>query len=314
MDKNSYTPLRYRYPLKKKVPSHKKWTNILIIVVLVLFLISASLGFLAAFISRLTLLEMLLSLMPASGLIGSTNIIVLGIDDTAGVRRSDTMIIVHIDPELQSAGVISIPRDTLVSIPTIGLDKINHAYAQGGVELAQRTASEFLQISIPYYIKIDLAGLVKIVDRLGGVTVNVEKRMYYTDQAGHFLVDLNPGVQKLSGREALGYVRFRHDNLGDFGRIGRQQKFLKSLADEMVHGGNILQAPTLLSDLISNVETNLNSREILGLAISLRQAYETGKINMISIPGTATMIDGVYYWRPDMAETQKIIERIFKRG
>ncbi len=289
------------------------WSNFFIFVVLILFLTSVSLGFLAAVLSRITLLETLLTLMPASGLLEPTNVIVLGIDATAGSKRSDTIMLLHVNPATRFAGVLSVPRDTQVSIPGYGKDKINHAYAYGGIELAKKTAAEFLKVDIPYYIKVDLSGLANIIDRLGGVTINVEKRMYYVDNAGKFFVDLKPGTQKLSGQQALGYVRFRHDNLGDFGRVERQQKFLHSLANEMIYGGNIVKAPALLYDLISNIETNLNSREILGLTIALRQAYESGNIEMETIPGESEMQRGIYYWMPDMAGLQKIIDKLFRR-
>ncbi|MDD5382582.1 MAG: LCP family protein, partial [Candidatus Margulisbacteria bacterium] len=125
-----------------------------IIIVLVVF--SAAFGFLIAVASRLALMEVFFTLSPTTPLLSKTNILVLGVDNAFG-HRSDTIMLLHTDPENKEAFLISIPRDTLAVIPGRGLDKINHAYAYGGVELTRKTVENLFNIEIPYYIAINLS-------------------------------------------------------------------------------------------------------------------------------------------------------------
>jgi LCP family protein required for cell wall assembly len=283
----------------------------LVIITIVLVLLAALVGFTISIAARIAVLDVFFALTPATPIISETNILVLGVDDAYG-HRSDTIMLLHINPEKKTAGVISIPRDTIVTLPGRGLDKVNHAYAYGGVELARRTVEDFLRINVPYYILVDLAGIENLIDQIGGVTINVEKRMYYVDYAGDLHIDLQPGVQKLNGQQAMGYLRFRHTD-NDFARIARQQKFVRAVGEELMKRENILRSPNLFVSLLSCVDTNLNSREILGLSLALRGAYEMNQISMSTIPGTDLMVDGIYYWKPDEAEVNKIVNSIISR-
>ncbi|MBU0672038.1 MAG: LCP family protein [Candidatus Margulisbacteria bacterium] len=279
---------------------------------IVLILFSAIFGFVIAVATKLALFEVFMSLTPTEPLLTSTNILVLGIDNAFG-HRSDTIMVLHTDPENKEASLISIPRDTLAVLPDRGLDKINHAYAYGGIDLSRRTVEKLLGLQIPYYISVNLSGIIEIIDELGGVNINVEKRMYYVDYAGGLYVDLKPGQQKLSGKQAMGYLRYRRDG-GDFKRIGRQQQFLRSFGDELLKRDNLLRSPKLFLTLLSFLDTNLNSRETLGLALSLRQAYELGQVNMSTLPGADMMVDGIYYWKLDQGKLNNIVKRYFNGG
>ena len=269
---------------------------------------AALVGFTVSLAARLALFDVFLSLTPTAPILSETNILVLGVDNPSG-RLSDTMMVLHVSPARRSAAVVSVPRDTIVTIPGRGLDKVNAAFAYGGVELARKTIEEFLRVSLPYYILIDLSEIEDIVDRLGGITVNVEKRMYYKDYAGGLEIDLQPGVQKLNGKQAMDYLRFRHTD-GDFARIGRQQNFLRDLAAEMMKRENLLKSPSLFLSMLGSINTNLNSREILGLSLALRAATELGQIGMTMIPGADLMVDGIYYWKPDELEVRKIVDQL----
>ena len=295
---------------KKKGGGWKLW---IFIIPAILIALSAGFGFFTAFIvTRILAFEMLFSLSHTVNDIPNTNILLLGIDATNGVRRSDTIMVARVDAKTKSIGIVSIPRDTLVVIPGIRLDKINHAYAFGGPELACATTSGFLQVPVNYYIKVNLDGLERLIDRLGGITIDVEKRMYYVDYAGGLFIDLKPGVQTLTGRQAVGYLRFRHDNFSDFGRISRQQKFLDAVATQITKTRGISQIYNIILDFAGSVETNLSASQIMGLASASRQAYETGNIMMTQLPGTGTKIDGVYYLQPDMARIPSIVDRYLK--
>ena len=131
--------------------------------------------------------------------------------------------------------------------------------------------------------------------------------MYYVDHAGGLHIDLHPGWQKLTGRDAMGYVRYRHDG-GDFSRIDRQQRFLRALGDELLKKENLLRSPKLLFSMLSNVETNLSSKKALSLALTARAAHELGNVKMATLPGIDMHIDGIYYWRLNEEKLRAIVK------
>jgi len=271
---------------------------------LLLFL-AIGIGLVIPLISKLALFDVFLSAAPTTKIMPKTNILLLGVDDAFG-HRSDTIMVLSTDPETKSASLISIPRDTLVVIPDRGLDKINHAFAYGGVELSKKTVENFLNIKIPYYVLINLSGIIEIIDSLGGIPINVENRMYYVDYAGDLYINLSPGLQKLSGKQCMGYLRYRSDG-GDFKRISRQQKFLDSLGGELMKKENIARSPQTFLTLLSYLSTNLSPKQTIGLSLGLRAAHENGNVRMATIPGFDMMLDGIYYWKPDLEETNKIV-------
>jgi len=307
---NDFSSLTKKPKKSKSRRRRVRW--VLLTSIFTLVFLAAAVGFMIPVASKFALLEIFLTLAPASNLLAETNILVMGVDTNRGTHRSDTIMVAHIDPNEREVRLVSIPRDTLVVIPGRGLDKVNHAFAYGGAELTRSTVSNFLGIDIPYYAKIDVGGLASAIDKLGGITVNVEKRMYYVDYAGGLFVNLKPGIQRLNGREAVGYVRFRHDGDGDHGRIMRQQKFLRALSDELTKRSNILKSPALILSLLSEIKTNLSFRQILGLAMAVRSAHGLGRISMASLPGKDVTIDEVYYWRPDYEGTKKIVNSLLK--
>jgi LCP family protein required for cell wall assembly len=284
----------------------------LIIIAVILAFMAALIGFTISIGARIALIDIFFSLTPTAPIIAESNILVLGVDDAFG-HRSDTIMVLHIDPVKRSASVISVPRDTIVNIPGRGLDKVNHAFAYGGADLSRRTLEDFFRVSIPYYVMVDLAGIEKLIDEIGGVMVNVEKRMYYVDYAGDLHIDLQPGLQKLDGKQAMGYLRFRHSD-NDFARIGRQQNFLQSVADQAMRKENLLRSPQLFLSLLQCVQTNLNSREILGLALALRGANEVGRFAMNTVPGSDFMVDKIYYWKPDEEAVRKLASTVLYNG
>lgn len=278
-----------------------------LITFIVLMLVAVTSGLVIGIASRIALFDVFIAVTPAVPLFPETNILVLGVDDAFG-HRSDTIMVLHVNPAKKEVSLISIPRDTIAVIPNRGLDKINHSYAYGGVELTRRTVEDLLHVSIPYYVTVNLAGIAKIIDDLGGVTANVEKRMYYVDYAADLHIDLQPGLQKLNGQQAMGYLRFRHTD-NDFARINRQQNFLRQVAVELLKKENVLRSPNLFLSLLSCIDTNLNSRETLGLSLTLRGACELGQVYMTTVPGSDMMVDNIYYWKPDEAALQRIVEQ-----
>lgn len=298
------------YSHKKKKKNNRPF---LLAGVLVFLIFSATfLGISTAIVSRFALLEAFLTMMSTSPLIGETNLLVIGLDNVEGSHRSDTIMVVHISPNAKKVSVVAIPRDTIMNIPAVGLTKINHAFAYGGISLTRRSLENFLGIKIPFTVAINLDGLAKIIDTLGGLTINIEKRMYYVDYAGGLFVDLYPGLQNLNGRQAVGYIRFRHDAEGDIGRILRQQKFMQALAKKIITKKNVLGAPKVIMSLLSNVNTNMSTRQVLGLALSMRQSFDIGNFEMTSLPGDPIMIDKVFYMKPNIAEVERITRQFLK--
>jgi len=297
----------------RKAKRSKK--TILMVSLLVFFICSSMfLGIATAVISRFALLEAFLTMMSTSSFIGDANLLIVGLDNVEGSHRTDTILVVHISPKDKKVNVVAIPRDTIMSVPGIGLTKVNHAFAFGGIGLTRTTLEDFFGIKIPFTVAINIDGLAKVIDTLGGLTIDVEKRMYYVDYAGGLFVDLYPGTQHLNGRQALGYVRFRHDPSGDIGRILRQQKFMQALAIKIITKKDVLSAPKVIISLLSNINTNMSVRQVLGLSLAMRQSFDIGNIEMTSIPGDSIMIDKVYYMKPNIAEVERITRHYLRSG
>ena len=230
------------------------------------------------------------------------NIMVMGVDernDDAG--RSDTLFVMTVDTNTKEVAMLSIPRDTRVKIPGKSWDKINHAYAFGGYKLTQQAVEGLLGIKIDHHIMIDIAGFKKIIDAIGGVSIDVEKRMYYTDpydDGGGLVIDLRPGVQHMNGETAIQYVRYR-DEEGDIGRVERQQKFLKAVLNEVTSPSVLTKIPSIIKEVSSVIKSDMSTSEMLGVAKSLNDASKKGlKTDMV--PGKPAYIDEISYWLPDL--------------
>jgi LCP family protein required for cell wall assembly len=306
------------HPKDLSTPRHKpkksKKTFLIVSLVVLVICTTTFIGIASAVISRFALLDAFLTMMSTSSFIGDTNLLVVGLDNVAGSHRTDTIMVIHISPKDKTVNVVSIPRDTIMNVPGVGLTKVNHAFAYGGIHLTRISLENFLGVKIPFTVAINIDGLAKVIDTLGGLTINIEKRMYYVDYAGGLYVDLYPGIQHLNGRQALGYVRFRHDSTGDIGRILRQQKFMQALARKIVTKKDVLSAPKVIMSLLSNINTNMSVRQILGLSLAMRQSFDIGNIGMTSIPGDSIMIDKVYYMKPNIAEVERITRQYLSSG
>lgn len=245
------------------------------------------------------------------------NILLLGVDEPdhetpgATARRSDTMIVASISPKDGTVNLLSIPRDTRVAIPgRQGLDKITHSYAYGGAALAARTVESLLGIPISYYTAIDWQGFIKVIDILGGVDLYVEQNMKYEDPYANLTIELNKGYQHLDGEKAGQYVRFRHDELGDIGRVQRQQRFLKALSQEILQVGTIPKVPSLISTISQYVTTDMTMFTMLKLVNTMKITQSDG-FQAEMLPGDFADIDGMSYWVPDQNETRRLVQRLF---
>jgi LCP family protein required for cell wall assembly len=237
------------------------------------------------------------------------NILVMGVDERSDdVGRSDTMFVATVDTNTKEVSLLSIPRDTRVKIPGFGWDKINHAYAEGRAKLSRQAVEEFLGIPIDYYALINFNGFYKIVDAIGGVTINVEKRMYYEDPYDKLVIDFRPGVQKMDGKTAIKYVRYRGED-GDIGRIERQQKFIKAMLQEVASPSVLTRIPAIIKEMNTVLSTDMSQGEMLNLAKILGDAYKQG-LKTDTVPGRPGYIADISYWLPDIVALREYVFQI----
>ena len=192
---------------------------------------------------------------------GGTNILLIG-SDSRGEEgaRSDTIMVAQYHPDKHTYKLISIMRDTYVDIPDYGKNKINTAFALGGPELLRQTIKYNFNIDTKYYAIIDFDGFKHLIDEAfpKGVEIDVEKAM-----SAYIEVPLEPGLQRLNGEELLSYVRFRHDAMGDFDRVKRQQKAMKEVASQFASLQTISKLPKLVGTMQPFVNTNMNTSDII---------------------------------------------------
>ncbi|MBC8515019.1 LCP family protein [bacterium] len=223
----------------------------------------------------------------------SETILIVGLDDAAGLP--DTILLVALPPQGGAPRVLSIPRDTLMAMGTTGADRINHAWARGGEAGLKGVLGRLADIEIDRYIVISMSDLVGLVDRLGGVLVDVPTAMTYTDEAGGVKIDLGAGPQTLDGEGAVAFARFRGDALGDIGRVSRQQMLGHALLVAFKNATLPTQwnaARTLLTD----AKTDIQFEEALVMIFRTRGERPLTEI----LPGWFHEYDP--YWHPDMTK------------
>ena len=230
------------------------------------------------------------------------NILLLGLDGREGLNdRSDTIILVSLDEKNKKAQLLSIPRDTRVKVRG-KLDKINAAYAYGGVDLSLKTVSNFLGVHIDRYVIIKFDGLVKLVDLAGGIDVHVPTRMYKPSEG----IDLYPGDQHLDGEQVLAYTRFRNDKYGDLDRARRQQEALQLLATKILKEKSLSQLVEFINLAFEEVETDLSMREMVALARLASPVLENGVVTKI-LPGQSVKINEIWYYEADLANLPEVL-------
>jgi LCP family protein required for cell wall assembly len=221
--------------------------------------------------------------------------------------NTDTMIMLRMDPASGQVRMLSIPRDTRVPIPGHGTFKINAANPYGGPTLAARVVADFLNVQVDRYVLLNTRAVVQIVDALGGINVYVPKRLRYNDYAGKLHINLQKGWNLLDGKNAHDFLRFRHDELGDIGRVQRQQAFMQALLAQYMTPANLLKTPQLIGVAKENLETNLTAEEMVQIA-TWGKDIDRENVKMTMVPGVAATIDGGSYWVADAEGTQRVVE------
>lgn len=247
-------------------------------------------------------------------------LLVLGVDSSTGHgdnpgrdysgARSDTMMLVRLDPRHHRVGVVSIPRDSKVYLANNhGVDKINAAHAVGGIPLAVATVEESFGISVDNYLLADFKGLREVVDALGGVTVYVEKPMHYRDRTAGLNIDFEQGRYKLDGRQAESFLRFRHDQLADIGRVRRQQYFLTALAQKLKDPTVLTRMPMLINIGSRYVQTDLSVNQLLQIGWFLKD-LSPAQVEMGTLPGHPSSNGMISYWIVDPEAAKTVLERV----
>jgi len=216
-------------------------------------------------------------------------LLILGIDARGkAVTRSDTMILSAVNPYTQKITLLSIPRDTLAKIPDHGNDKINHAMVYGGASLSKATLENFLDIPIDHYVTVDFASFRKIVDAVGGIEIDVKKRMRYYDPTDGTDINLYPGLQVLDGKNALDYARYRKSSIGtgdsDFERMARQHEVIKAIIDKAKDNISIGMIYDLMDIVGEHLRTDLTHKQMLDLYKTFKD-FSSDKIDELSLEG-----------------------------
>lgn len=263
-------------------------------------------------------------LQPQPDLDKPLNILLLGADSRTknDPGRADTIILARLDPVTKHVLLLSLPRDTRVTIPDHGINKLNQSssgyYRDGGTSLLVNTIKTGLLpgLRIDYTVKTDFAGFAAIIDALGGVTIDVEERMFY--KGVDVLIDLQPGVQHLDGEQALEYARFRMDAVGDFGtwsgeehgRVARQKKLLAAIIDQTTEVRTLMRLPTIIRAVRAAVTTDMSFDMMARIAMTYRDVA-AANVEQIPFPGVPEYVDGVSYVIPNMSKLRSTIGPLF---
>lgn len=227
-------------------------------------------------------------------------------DPAAFSGRSDTLMVARLDPYRNALAILSIPRDTEALIPDHGIQKINAANAIGGPNLAVRTVSEFLQIPIDHYVVLNVHGLVDLVNELGGITVDIPKRMKYMDWTAKLKIDLTPGFHTLTGNQAMGFVRYRHDALGDIGRVERQQIFITAVLDKAMKPESWVHVPRLIEIAQNHILTDMNMSDLMGMVVFVRAIPKSNQF-LTMMPGNFA---GNGDWLASRSDVRRMVARM----
>ncbi len=252
------------------------------------------------------------------------NVLVMGVDlplnlpdgrssEDVFAGRSDTMLLVHVDPGKETISVLSVPRDTRVEIPELGTEKINYANAIGGPKLAAQVLSSNLNgVTIDRYVRVSTGAFREIVNLVGGIDLYVPERMEYVDNTQKLKIDLQPGQQTLNGEQAEQFARFRNDANGDIGRVQRQQQVIRALREKLSNPTLITKLPQAIELFQQYVDTNLTMEEMLAM-VNFGLDVGSENFQMVMLPGRfSTPAESVAsYWMMDPVAKDQVMQEHF---
>ena len=230
------------------------------------------------------------------------SVLVLGVDERDGDKgRSDTMIVLTVNPTLQSTNMVSIPRDTYGEIVGMGFeDKLNHAYAFGGIDMSLASVEHFLDIPIDYVVQVNMESFKEIIDAVGGVAVTNSLDFHVGEHT------FPKGELTLDGEEALAFVRMRMDDpRGDFGRQDRQKQVIQGILQKGAKVSSLLKFKSIFEAIGNNVRTNMTFDEMVEVQKNYRDATKSVEQIMFE-NGVGKRMDGIWYYMMDSDELEKV--------
>lgn len=245
-------------------------------------------------------------------------LLLIGVDQRPGEKsfsNTDTLLVADFNTENGRISLLSVPRDTQVIIPGYGKEKINAAARLGkGLKTTKDLVEELTGQPIDGYVLTNFEGFKTIIDTLGGITLTVEKDMYYvTGDKQDGIINLKKGTQRLNGTQALQYARFRQDALADISRTSRQQAVLKAMQKEFLQVKTLPKLPGLISQLTKTMETDLSAGELWSLANTLMR-FKNPEIISQTLPGNFLIENDISYWKVNPLKSHVIVKRLIEEG
>lgn len=244
------------------------------------------------------------------------NVLILGVDDgdseaaKTEPKRTDAMLLLSFDPKAEKVALLSIPRDTkIVIMGHRDPQKINAAYTFGGVVGAKQAVANLLHVPIHYYALANWQGFIDFVDMIGGVDINVDHDMHYEDPYADLVIDIKKGYQHMDGKTAGKYVRFRSDELGDIGRVQRQQIFMKAAAKQMFSIQNVTKAGTIYKSMEKYIKTDMDTLTMIKAANSFK-IFGEEKLKSCMLYGEFEDTPSASYWKTNKDLVNKSLDEL----
>lgn len=226
---------------------------------------------------------------------------------------TDTMIYVNYNVETGKVAMMSIPRDTYITNEYCVGHKLNSLYRGKNTQAFVEQIEELIGVDIDYYLIFDSKMLIDIVDKVGGVEVDVPVRMKYDDPTQNLHIDLKKGTQVLNGKQAEQFVRYRKGNdgsgyaRGDLQRTEVQQQFIKNFISTVLSAKNLTKIPDLINVALDNTDTNITAREALKYSTDVMK-IDTSNISSCTAPGEAKYINNISYFVMDKEKTKELVK------
>lgn len=245
-------------------------------------------------------------------------VLLVGVDRRPGdttLSNTDTLIVASVNTVNGKVALLSIPRDTQVTVPGGGKEKINAAARVGqGIKTTTTLIEGLIGQSIDGYVITNFNGFKSIIDTLGGITLNVDKNMYYvTGDSSDGVINLKKGTQRLYGAQALQYARFRQDALADISRTARQQAVIKAIGKEFLQVKTVPKLPWLLPQIAKSVETNLSISQLWGMT-NFMLRHENPEISSQTLPGNFLIENDISYWKVNPQTSRVVVKKLFEEG
>lgn len=241
------------------------------------------------------------------------NLLLLGSDNVEDSKRADVIMLISYHPRGDFVDIVSIPRDSRVHIPKYKLLRINEFFAYGykeggiagGAELTRDAVQSLLKIEIPYYLELDFTDVIRIINALGGIKIDVAEKMDYDDNWGKLHIHFKPGRQILNGQQAIEYLRFRKDSTGDLGRMQRNRSFLKALAERIKSPAVFFHLPQVLVAGLQSLHSNMKFYDLVTFIFESRK-LSTKNIRQQQLPGKPATVRGAWVWEIDSARLEQV--------